>query len=572
MKKKKSLISTSLTLIYFPFYSYRVEINSLDSNAETEHKNAILKRLFYNVSQAGLHIPVQVIYDLPENQQKSNVGLENVGANISRGDRNSRRRNLTEVERIKESIKQQYLGSNDLDMAGELASNELNRSKSALALIVNRPEFFQRVNNTRKKVPIIFHLFSQPTAPPIKTNVQNDSNSGQKFIIPILDKLKEINARPQIAQPPQYLEPQIAQTAQVPQVVLPAPQMPFRKIPPALAPFYYPSAPISYFGQPTAPPYVPYPTPPQYYQPYDMYRQWSYPYPSYPMLLPDPYSMPMSVAPESEYMRNAEICHSKIPFYSNYQRTRRTIDDTAELTEDVANNETAPPLKEGEFEFGKRRYDDDPQLIEYVDNVRQKRNARRKDRRPVNMEAIQNREGELELKRHEEKLPHGTRQGSEIGPQISKLIVRRGGVAIAGAGGIATAGSGGTAIVGPGGTAFTTPASAGGVAMVGPGGKVVKVPDLTSVLYGRTANVAATGAGHATFTNKEGEVFTTSDNTGGVALVNPAGGLFGVSDEENVEYGEKTSKTKEVQLPAGARLLTTGPIIYYNPVYPTNQL
>lgn len=557
-----------------------MEINSLETSAETEHKNAILKRLFYNISQAGLHIPVQVIYDLPENQQRSNIGNENAGAtNISRSDRNSRRRNLTDVERIKESIKQQYLGNNnDLDIAEELVSNESNRSKSALALIINRPEFFQRINNTRKKVPIIFHLFSQPsaTAPPVKNTTQNDSNAGQKFIIPILDKLKEINARPQVAQLPQYQEPQIAQTAPVPQIVLPAPQMPFRKIPSAPTPFYYPNTPISYYGQPSAPPpYIPYPTPPQYYQPYDMYRQWSYPFPSYPMLLPDPYSMPMNVAPESaHYMRNGEICHTKFPFYSNYQRTRRNIDETAELTEDVANNETAQPLNEDEFEFGKRRYDDDPQLIEYVDNVRQKRNARRKDRRPVNLEAIQSREGELELKRHEEKPApaHGMRQGTDVGPQISKLIVRRGGVAIAGAGGIATAGSGGTAIVGPGGTAFTTPASSGGVAMVGPGGKVVKVPDLTNVLYGRTANVAATGAGHATFTNKEGEVFTTSDNTGGVALVNPSGGLFGVSDGENIEYGEKTSKTKEVQLPAGARLLTTGPIIYYNPVYPTNQL
>ncbi|KAL6953417.1 hypothetical protein U1Q18_050592, partial [Sarracenia purpurea var. burkii] len=138
----------------------------------------------------------------------------------------------------------------------------------------------------------------------------------------------------------------------------------------------------------------------------------------------------------------------------------------------------------------------------------------------------------------------------------------------------------------PAESAFTTPASSGGVAMVGPGGKVVNVSDLTNVLYGRTsnANVAATGAGHATFTTRDGQVFTTSDNTGGVALVNPSGGLFGVSDEDNLQQLQpqqqqqqqqqlqqqraKTKQPNEVQLPAGARLLTTGPIIYYNPVYP----
>lgn len=525
------------------------------------------------MSQAGLHIPVQVIYELPEHERSSNL---EAASNLTRGDRDrvSRRRNLTQVEKLKESIKQQYLGeSNDLDLAAELVADELNRSKSALALVVGRPQFLQRVNNTRKKVPVILHLFSQPSATaPVNSDEQNDTDAGQKFIIPILDKLKEINKRPQVAPPPQFHEPQTAQTAQAPQMVLAAPQAPSWKVAPA--PFYYPGAAISYFGPAAAPPsYSAHRFPAaQYYQPYDVYRQWPYPFAGYPMLMPEPYA---NVAPESgEYPSNGEMCHRRLPYYANYQRTRRTI-ETAQLSEEPADNEMTPPppLKEGEFEAGKRRYDDDPLLVEYVDEVRHKRNAnRRKDRRPVSAEPPQSRENEAESKRHEEKPAHGLRQGTDVGPQISKLIVRRGGVAIAGAGGIATAGSGGTAIVGPGGTAFTTPASAGGVAMVGPGGKVVKVPDLTNVLYGRTAQVAATGAGHATFANKEGEVFTTSDSTGGVALVNPAGGLFGLSDADGLEYGEKTGKTKEVQLPTGARLLTTGPIIYYNPVYPTNRL
>ncbi|XP_046393332.1 uncharacterized protein LOC124161141 isoform X1 [Ischnura elegans] len=53
---------------------------------------------------------------------------------------------------------------------------------------------------------------------------------------------------------------------------------------------------------------------------------------------------------------------------------------------------------------------------------------------------------------------------------VTKVVVRGGGVAIAGPGGVATAGRGGTAIVGPGGVAYTRP---GAVAVVGPGGRVM---------------------------------------------------------------------------------------------------
>jgi hypothetical protein len=67
-----------------------------------------------------------------------------------------------------------------------------------------------------------------------------------------------------------------------------------------------------------------------------------------------------------------------------------------------------------------------------------------------------------------------SRNGREnSGPQIMRLKVRKGGVAIAGPGGIATAGAGGTAIVGPGGTAYASPS---GTAIVGPGGKVIQLP------------------------------------------------------------------------------------------------
>ncbi|KAJ9599582.1 hypothetical protein L9F63_009935, partial [Diploptera punctata] len=75
------------------------------------------------------------------------------------------------------------------------------------------------------------------------------------------------------------------------------------------------------------------------------------------------------------------------------------------------------------------------------------------------------------------------------GPYITRLMVRKGGVSIAGPGGIATAGSGGTAIVGPGGVAYTSP---NGLAVVGPGGKVVGVPSGTdlSVLASQMSNPA----------------------------------------------------------------------------------
>ncbi|XP_063220436.1 uncharacterized protein LOC134529853 isoform X2 [Bacillus rossius redtenbacheri] len=63
---------------------------------------------------------------------------------------------------------------------------------------------------------------------------------------------------------------------------------------------------------------------------------------------------------------------------------------------------------------------------------------------------------------------------------ITKLVVRKGGVSIAGPGGIATAGSGGLAIVGPGGVAYTSP---NGMAIVGPGGKVVALPSGAEVVF-----------------------------------------------------------------------------------------
>jgi hypothetical protein len=100
------------------------------------------------------------------------------------------------------------------------------------------------------------------------------------------------------------------------------------------------------------------------------------------------------------------------------------------------------------------------------------------------------------------------------GTNISTLKVRKGGVAIAGPGGIATAGSGGTAILGAGQSAYTTAdgengRKSGGVAVVGPAHKMISVPD---------------------------------------------------SRESHL-----------LNLPPGAKLLTTGPIVYMNPVDKTSS-
>jgi hypothetical protein len=104
------------------------------------------------------------------------------------------------------------------------------------------------------------------------------------------------------------------------------------------------------------------------------------------------------------------------------------------------------------------------------------------------------------------------------GPFITRLMVRKGGVSIAGPGGIATASSGGTAIVGPGGVAYTSP---NGLAVVGPGGKVVGLPsgaDL-SVL---TSQIAA------------------SDTNNG-------------------------STPRFLNIPPGGKVVATGPVVYFHP-------
>jgi hypothetical protein len=105
------------------------------------------------------------------------------------------------------------------------------------------------------------------------------------------------------------------------------------------------------------------------------------------------------------------------------------------------------------------------------------------------------------------------------GPYITRLMVKKGGVSIAGPGGIATAGSGGTAIVGPGGVAYTSP---NGLAVVGPGGKVVSLPTAAdlSVLMSKVA--------------------TSSSNSDG-------------------------STPRLFNIPPGGKVVATGPVVYFHP-------
>ena len=105
------------------------------------------------------------------------------------------------------------------------------------------------------------------------------------------------------------------------------------------------------------------------------------------------------------------------------------------------------------------------------------------------------------------------------GPYITRLMVRKGGVSIAGPGGIATAGSGGTAIVGPGGVAYTSP---NGLAVVGPGGKVVGVPSGTDL------SLIASQVNNPAELNKEG------------------------------------STPRLLNIPPGGRVVAVGPTVYYH--------
>lgn len=187
--------------------------------------------------------------------------------------------------------------------------------------------------------------------------------------------------------------------------------------------------------------------------------------------------------------------------------------------------------------------------------------------------------------------PAGEHNG-DTGPQIKRLIVRRGGVAIAGPGGIATAGSGGTAIVGPGGSAYSSKDTAagstsehmipgGGLSMAGYGPHAVAPYPYFSpyqqpnggVGFGRSMNAPSRTPTAARRKSAD------ADDDGGTAVLSsdgvaytfpvPSRGLTVDADHDDGQDGGNApyaaSTAREISLPDGAKLIATGPIVYYNP-------
>lgn len=158
----------------------------------------------------------------------------------------------------------------------------------------------------------------------------------------------------------------------------------------------------------------------------------------------------------------------------------------------------------------------------------------------------------------------------DTGPQIKRLVVRRGGVAIAGPGGIATAGSGGTAIVGPGGSAYSSKDSASGatadvppitpgISMAGYGPQMVQVPPGYLAAYPQHHN----GFGRSTDGDGNGGTAVLSSDGVAYSFPVPSRGLTTETDENVKPYASSTAR--EIRLPDGAKIIATGPIVYYNP-------
>lgn len=162
--------------------------------------------------------------------------------------------------------------------------------------------------------------------------------------------------------------------------------------------------------------------------------------------------------------------------------------------------------------------------------------------------------------------PAAGEHNGDTGPQIKRLVVRRGGVAIAGPGGIATAGTGGTAIVGPGGTAYSTKdtASAGssdvpaaGVSMAGYGPYVMQrgppPPPPPGPYATYPYNGYADGGGTAVLSS-DGVTYTFPVPSRGLTAAGTGSG------------GPSAPHAgRQISLPDGAKLIATGPIVYYNP-------
>lgn len=248
----------------------------------------------------------------------------------------------------------------------------------------------------------------------------------------------------------------------------------------------------------------------------------------FPVIIHDPFqSYYESFSDLIEYGEDADIC-SKVK--ENVRRQGKDMSLKSESQEiDSSNENQEDNIKETGSEQHRTRNDQDHQTI-----VRRKRSTYAYY--PFNVDKDKNHESrrmsDKSAMKFSKKKPFGHKISSAMnkikenkesvdqypfgtegysGTNISTLKVRRGGVAIAGPGGIATAGSGGTAILGPGQSAYSTVSvegkndrRSGGVAVVGPTHKIISVPSI---------------------------------------------------EESHL-----------LNLPPGAKLLTTGPIVYMNPV------
>ncbi|KDR11173.1 uncharacterized protein LOC110837305 [Zootermopsis nevadensis] len=229
----------------------------------------------------------------------------------------------------------------------------------------------------------------------------------------------------------------------------------------------------------------------------------------FPIIINDPlltmYNMLTNMI---EYGPEADVCkrtknfrqgRSRSLLFDEDQSTTKSDEETAGMVRTMENGGWSEVSKNGNPLAVERKMSDDVTREDKEENG----GERGGDEERKNKDEDQNTEVIME-----------TEKNGNSGPYITRLMVRKGGVSIAGPGGIATAGSGGTAIVGPGGVAYTSP---NGLAVVGPGGKVVGLP------AGADLSVTATNS------NSEG------------------------------------STPRFFNIPPGGKILATGPVVYFHP-------
>ncbi|XP_050441598.1 uncharacterized protein LOC126846327 [Adelges cooleyi] len=286
---------------------------------------------------------------------------------------------------------------------------------------------------------------------------------------------------------------------------------------------------------------------------------WVSPWADYfPILIRDPFqTMLNSFSEIIEYGPEADVCR-----HVNDQASRNELEDTTPPEDGSRRGRAAvtPTVPEVALKRSRRHTDEEKGVLNHVKPFRPHTTTTEK------------------ITKHWTPVNPNEHNG-DMGPQIKRLVVRRGGVAIAGPGGIATAGSGGTAIVGAGGSAYTSkdtasgstsdnvPAGPQGLSMAGYGPHVVAPP-----YYGYSHQ---NGFGRSLTDNDDSSPSKSSGATAilssdGVAYSFPVAsrGLTAVTGEQR-PYSASTAR--EIRLPDGAKLIATGPIVYYNPEKPSKK-